>query len=38
MTAAKTTFDRERALELDAADPLAAFQDRFLPQTDDVVA
>ncbi len=31
-------FDRERALELDAADPLAPFRSRYLPQTDDVVA
>lgn len=33
-----TATTREQALELDAADPLAGFQDRFLPQTDDVVA
>ena len=38
MTATTTPFDRDRARELDAGDPLAAFQDRFLPQTDDVVA
>ncbi len=31
-------FDRDRALALDAADPLAAFRDRFLPQDDDIVA
>jgi kynureninase len=29
---------REYALALDAADPLAAFRSRYLPQTDDVVA
>lgn len=29
---------REYALAMDAADPLAAFRDRYLPQTDDVVA
>jgi kynureninase len=33
-----TTFGRDRAVALDAADPLAAFGDRYLPQTDDVVA
>ena len=31
-------FDRNRALVADADDPLAAFRDRYLPQTDDVVA
>ena len=31
-------FDRNRALAADADDPLAAFRDRYLPQTDDVVA
>ena len=31
-------YTRARALELDAADPLAPFRDRYLPQTDDVVA
>lgn len=29
---------REYALAMDADDPLAAFRDRYLPQTDDVVA
>jgi len=33
-----TAYSRARALELDAADPLAPFRDRYLPQTDDVVA
>jgi kynureninase len=31
-------YTRELAIELDASDPLAAFRDRYLPQTDDVVA
>ncbi len=31
-------IDRDQVLALDAADPLAPFQDRFVPQTDDVVA
>jgi len=31
-------FDRNRALAADADDPLAPFRDRYLPQTDDVVA
>jgi kynureninase len=33
-----TVFPRRRALELDAADSLAAFRSRYLPQTDDVIA
>jgi kynureninase len=33
-----TTIDRSRAEALDAADPLARFRDRFLPQGADVVA
>jgi kynureninase len=33
-----TAFTRARAVQADAADPLAAFRDRYLPQTDDVVA
>ena len=36
--AALESFTRERAMELDAADPLAAFRSRYLPQTDDVIA
>lgn len=31
-------FGRDQALLLDAADPLAGFRDRYLPQTPDVVA
>ncbi len=40
MTSAPTTavFSREQAVLADADDPLAAFRDRYLPQTDDVVA
>ncbi len=33
-----TAFSRARALQADADDPIAAFRDRYLPQTDDVVA
>jgi len=32
------TFGRDRAIALDAADPLSAFRDRYVPQTDDVIA
>ena len=32
------TFGRDRAIALDAADPLGAFRDRYVPQTDDVIA
>ncbi|MEO7125500.1 MAG: kynureninase [Nakamurella sp.] len=35
---AATYFDRSAAEAADAADPLAAFRDRFLPHGDDVVA
>src|SRR6476646_1130379 len=35
---AGTVYTRELAIELDASDPLAAFRDRYLPQTDDVIA
>ncbi len=38
MTAPTTTVTRDQALALDAADPLAAFRDRYLPTTDEVVA
>ena len=38
MSTAVTTFDRDRAVALDAADPLASFRGRYLPQSDDVVA
>ena len=38
MSTAVTTFDRARAVALDAADPLAHFRRRYLPQSDDVVA
>lgn len=38
ITSAATVLDRAGAVALDASDPLAAFRDRFLPQTDDVVA
>ncbi len=31
-------FDRESAAERDRLDPLASFRDRYVPQTDDVVA
>ena len=34
----RPSSSRDRAVQLDAADPLAAFRDRYLPQTDDVVA
>lgn len=40
-TTAATTFpatDRRAAAALDAADPLASFRSRYLPQTDDVIA
>ena len=33
-----TAFTRAQALQADADDPLAPFRDRYLPQTDDVVA
>jgi kynureninase len=33
-----TAFTRAQAAQADADDPLAAFRDRYLPQTDDVVA
>ncbi len=33
-----TAFTRAQALQSDADDPLASFRDRYLPQTDDVVA
>jgi kynureninase len=33
-----TAFTRAQALQADADDPLASFRDRYLPQTDDVVA
>jgi kynureninase len=33
-----TAFDRDRAAGLDRTDSLTAFRDRFLPQTDDVIA
>jgi kynureninase len=38
MSTAVTTFDRDRAVALDATDPLAHFRSRYLPQSDDVVA
>jgi kynureninase len=38
ITAPDTTLGRHQAMELDRRDPLAAFRDRFIPQTDDVVA
>jgi kynureninase len=40
VTSAPTTamFSREKAVLADSDDPLAAFRDRYLPQTDDVVA
>ncbi len=38
MTAPTTDLTRDRALALDAADPLAGFRDRYLPTTDEVVA
>lgn len=33
-----TAFTRAQALQADADDPLASFRDRYIPQTDDVVA
>ena len=38
MSTAVTSFDRDRAVALDASDPLAQFRGRYLPQSDDVVA
>ncbi len=34
----RTTFDRDAALALDAADPLARFRERYLPQDASVIA
>jgi kynureninase len=39
MTAsAPSVLGRDRAVELDRLDPLSSFRERFIPQTDDVVA
>ena len=38
MTTTSPVVDRQHAAGLDAADPLAGFRGRYLPQTDDVIA